>query len=1168
LKQNRFVQLLGSLRLAVALLLILGVAIAAATFIEVDLGSEGARALVYNAWWFDAVLGLLAINLLAVLIRRWPYPPSQFGFLLIHVAVIVILVGAGITRFFGFEGLMPIREGESADYIYSSQEHVGLTWQGYQTSFPVRLYRPGPQSAGHDLEVAGQKYRVNVLEYWPHYRERLVQGEGGPAALRLMVASEGSMEEIAIPAGESRWAGEIRLRFRAGQLPDSSLTAPYGVLRVRVAGQAASLPVPASPPASQELAGYRFTITEFNPDFKVGAAPDPTRPLDNPMIRVQIEDPSGRTGERILFAFHPDFAASHAGGEEAFEEVDLLYDLERGITFAGGVDTGLTARATVPLQLLDMNSGQVEQEIPAGQSFPVAGMSLYHAPESGPSFVLQEVLASAVSQGFLSEDPHDPEALRVEVRGGEGVAAQTLVRADRPAGATVEVGDRRLAVSYGRVPIHLPYSLALKDFILRTYPGSDNPVSFESLVLLNDPERGVDNRPIRIYMNHPLTYRGYKHFQSSYDSDRRGTVLSVNYDPGKWPTYIGYSMITLGFLLVLIRGLLWPSSKRPQGTRMEKLATGLVVALALAVPGVTFGQAATSTPSRSTTSAPTVTEQGRFLPDEVRDQAEVLIVQDFQGRMKPLDTLAREMVRKVTQRGRFEGWEPLDLYMDWVIEPQTWWHHPLIGVRNPELKQLLGLPPGASHVAAADLYDQEGKYRLTDAVEEAHRTPDRSRSKMQRKLLSFDERFNLFFITLGGGTLRLYPIPNDPNQAWLAGRDIQDRIESPEVSERYDRAYTDLVEGLAGHSWNQALAGIAATAFIQQENGADVVPGRTALRAELFLNSFQPFQRVILPYLLAFLVLIGAYFWSLFRRDGAFYRWRHPVYLLGNVLFWIALLVHAAGFIMRWIASGRAPLSNGYESLIFIGLMVGISGFIFEFKLRHGAAAGLASLLAAVILGVAMISTFDPAIGPLVPVLVSYWLNIHVTVITASYGFLGLAALLGALVLILHFGKSPRRPQLRQAVLRLDRLNASVVAAGLGLLAVGTLLGGVWANESWGRYWGWDPKESWSLVTVIVYAIVLHLRWIPSLNRPWTFAAASFAGLASVIMTYFGVNYFLAGLHSYAQGEAARVPAWVGIGALIMLGLIVTSWWFDQAHSWEEPSRVDAEHSPTAGPPD
>jgi len=544
------------------------------------------------------------------------------------------------------------------------------------------------------------------------------------------------------------------------------------------------------------------------------------------------------------------------------------------------------------------------------------------------------------------------------------------------------------------------------------------------------------------------------------------------------------------------------------------------------------------------------------LTGEARNEAGALIVQDFQGRMKPLETLSIEMIRKITKRSHFEDWDPLDLYLGWIARPDYWFEYPLLAVRHPEVKKLLGVDEGETHVSAFSLLDQEGHYRIGDTVEEALRTPDKSRSKFQRRLLSFDERFNLFYMTLQGRTLRLYPVPGDQKNTWLDIRQVQEQLTDEQAVE-FREAFFALLEGMREEDESRFREGIAATAAIQAEYGSAVIPGDMALRAEMILNSLSPFTRVIWLYFIAFFVLLTAYAWSLAKRRGAVYTWRNPLYTIGIILFSVGLLIHLTGFVLRWIASSRAPLSNGYESLVFISLMVAVAGAIFEMSNRRGAAASLASLLTAVVLGISMMSAFDPAIGPLVPVLASYWLNIHVTVITSSYGFLGLGALLGGLILVLHFFKRVSSSTIRNDVMKLDRLLFHVIVAGLALLSVGTLLGGVWANESWGRYWGWDPKETWSLVTILVYALVLHFRWIPSLNRPWVLAAGSFLGIASVIMTYFGVNYFLVGLHSYAQGEAAKVPTWVFVTAILMVLLVVSSGWFDRKWSWaSSPSTV------------
>ena len=580
-------------------------------------------------------------------------------------------------------------------------------------------------------------------------------------------------------------------------------------------------------------------------------------------------------------------------------------------------------------------------------------------------------------------------------------------------------------------------------------------------------------------------------------------------------------------------------------TRRHLALCAALLALACTVPAVALAQQHDHEHDHAPAAAP----QLNFLGDENRALCESLTMQDFRGRMKPLDTQARELSMKITKRESFEGWEPMDLYMSWLANPEFWFEYPVLAVRFPGLKSLLGVAPETRWVSASSLLNGN-QYVLAEPVREALRTPDRDRTKLQRQLLLFDERFNIFWDVLNGGSLRLYPIAGDPAHTWT---DFNGLLEQPrsEWADRSREAMDRLLSGLRAGDQQRIRAGLEATSALQHQYGAEVLPSAGALKAELWLNKSHPFRNVTMTYLAAFAVLLFAFFWSLARRGGQPYHRRHPLYLTGMILFVGSLLFHLYSYVLRWIASGRAPLSNGYESLIFIALATAIAGLTFELRDRRGSSAGISALLTAVILAVAMLSTFDPAIGPLVPVLASYWLNIHVTIITGSYGFLGLGSLLGGLNLILFLLKSPRRPQVREAIIKLDRLLFRVLVTGVGLLSVGTLLGGVWANESWGRYWGWDPKETWSLVTILVYATVLHFRWIPAMNRPWVLATGGFAGIASVVMTYFGVNYFLSGLHSYAQGDAIAVPNWVYIGTLLMLGLIVASYLSDRFRRWE-----------------
>jgi len=261
------------------------------------------------------------------------------------------------------------------------------------------------------------------------------------------------------------------------------------------------------------------------------------------------------------------------------------------------------------------------------------------------------------------------------------------------------------------------------------------------------------------------------------------------------------------------------------------------------------------------------------------------------------------------------------------------------------------------------------------------------------------------------------------------------------------------------------------------------------------------------------------------------------VRILVTVFKWLIILgflAHTSGLIIRWIISGHAPWSNGYESMIYIAWATILAGLIFSKRSLLALAA--TAIVSAMLLMVAHLNWLDPEITNLVPVLKSYWLMIHVAIIVASYGFLALGAILGFISLILIiFTTKKNKVKLKDTLSELTIINEKAIEVGLFMLTIGTFLGGVWANESWGRYWGWDPKETWALASVLVYVFVLHMRFIPFWRNSFYLNFMSMIAIKSIIMTYFGVNYYLSGLHSYAAGDPMPIPFFVPFIVVLFL---------------------------------
>jgi len=327
----------------------------------------------------------------------------------------------------------------------------------------------------------------------------------------------------------------------------------------------------------------------------------------------------------------------------------------------------------------------------------------------------------------------------------------------------------------------------------------------------------------------------------------------------------------------------------------------------------------------------------------------------------------------------------------------------------------------------------------------------------------------------------------------------------------------------------------ALTNYQRQYAGYDL-PSAGKVKAELFYYKAKIFERLFPWYATIGLIMIIAIIAFIIRGRAL----SGTILKILSVLIATGFLFHTLGLGIRWYISGHSPMSNGHESMLFLSWVILLAGLIFSRKSLLTLAA--TSVLGGLTLMVAHLSFMDPEITNLVPVLRSYWLTLHVSVIIGSYGFLGLGAILGLVVLVMMLFVQPdNRERISAVIDELTVINYRTLTLGLYFLTIGTFLGAIWANESWGRYWGWDPKETWSLITIIVYTLVTHSRMIPGMKDTYTFNLLSLFAFSSVLMTYFGVNYYLSGLHSYAGGDPVPVPVFVYVSVVVLVGLAVAA---------------------------
>lgn len=669
----------------------------------------------------------------------------------------------------------------------------------------------------------------------------------------------------------------------------------------------------------------------------------------------------------------------------------------------------------------------------------------------------------------------------------------------------------------------LPFSVELKDFRLTRYPGSASPSSFESEVVVH--VKG-ESRLERIFMNNVLDVEGYRFFQTSYDPDECGTVLSVNSDrPGRCITYVGYVLLLVGFLCSL-----WGRDSRfmQLRTRLKELRKAEKTLCVMCAMALSF-----SVEARESATDPMQTVQQYRVSRTHAEKFGALPMQSVSGRMMPVNTFASEVLRKLHKADHFGSLSADQFLLSVLAMPEVWMRVPLIAVSNAELAHCFGLTQKVC--AYTEAFDGEGHYKLHQKLSEAYGREPALRTRFDKDLIKLDELVNLFNQLLHRKGLNVFPKEGDPDFKWYAPGDDLSVFEGKDsmfVSRIMDWYLMEVQHALESGDWTKADEVLGMMETYQKAKGkeANIHPKR--LQVELIYNKLQVFRWCKIGYLVLGALLLLLSFVSLFWQN----RWLKVIVVMLGAGVLAVCLFHTTGMGLRWYISGYAPWSNSYETMVYVS-WTAICGGLW-FARRSVVTFALATLLAGVVLFVSGLNWMDPQITPLVPVLNSPWLMFHVAVIVAAYGFFGISCLLGLTNLVLMAVASKRNATfLKMRIAEWTIINEMALWVGLAFMTIGTFLGAVWANESWGRYWGWDPKETWALITVVCYAVVTHQHLLRRGNHPWLFNLSSVLAFASVLMTFFGVNYFLSGMHSYGQSnDMQEIPMLLfGVLAVVMV---------------------------------
>jgi cytochrome c-type biogenesis protein CcsB len=736
----------------------------------------------------------------------------------------------------------------------------------------------------------------------------------------------------------------------------------------------------------------------------------------------------------------------------------------------------------------------------------------------------QEVQISFLHYKFVKKGNSTQGLLTVEVQLGEQIDSTRLVgQRGQRSGVQKDIKFKdniTVSLQYGAKPLVLPFQIKLNDFDLQRYAGSNSPSSYSSQVELIDAKNGV-NIPFHIYMNHILEYDGYKFFQSSYDKDEKGTVLSVNHDPGHWPTYFGYFLLALGLFMNIF----------DKKSRFRKLTNYIskINASAVLTAIILFNIPTNSYATEDIKEMISYLETHKKTSAKMAKEFSQILIQ-LNGRLEPIDTFSKDILRKLTRKDTFLGMDSNQIVLGLISRPDIWKDVKLLKIKTPKLKKFLNIDAKRDYVAFTEIL-VGNDYKLKDILEQATIMPPKQRGTFEKDIIKLDERLNILYMVFSGDLFKIYPKMDKDDTNWYSPMEAMKSFEGKEgqIVEYITRS---TLGGVADNNETLALKGFELMGVYQKKIGKNIYPAQEKIDLEIMFNELNLFPRLTLAYLFIGVLMFIISFVTVFNQKLGSKKLNTSLFVVLAILFGMQTIA----LIARWYIGGHAPWSNTYESLVYIAWSTMFAGVVFFRKSLLALSATV--VMAAIFMFTAHLNGIDPQITNLVPVLKSYWLTIHVAMITGSYGFLGLGAMLGFMALILFIFRSENKKHIDKTIKHITAINEANLIIGLSLLVVGNFLGGIWANESWGRYWGWDSKETWAYVAIVTYVLVLHLRLIPKLNKPFVFAVSSTLAFSTILMTYFGVNFYLSGMHSYATGDPVPIPTWVYVVTSIVFMVI------------------------------
>ncbi len=643
------------------------------------------------------------------------------------------------------------------------------------------------------------------------------------------------------------------------------------------------------------------------------------------------------------------------------------------------------------------------------------------------------------------------------------------------------------ATETGMRVAHLPFQLRLDNFNIIYHEGTQAVADYETHFTIVE---GQQQTEARVSMNNIFSHRGYRLYQSSYDEDQRGSVLAMNADPWGIPvTYVGYALLFFSLVYMLID---------PRGTFRHLLRSPLLQRAALLI--IIFHCSLFTCHA----AAPT-------LPREQADAFARLHIL-YNNRICPVETYALDFTKKLYGKRHYGPYSATQVLLGFIFWGDEWSKEPIVKIKRGDLKSQLDLQTYCS----VDFFFNEamGGYIIGPYLKEYY---NGQQDGFHKQAAQIDEKLSLVMDLRRGTPLKLFPANAS---SWIAPTDALPAGINPADSAYITTVFNNLYQDALSANYAHFGQIVKTISDYQQKHGAASLPTATKDKAEHLYNHI-PFATILFMFnlTLGFLALFCC-IWMMTRQKKSSKKWETT----GNILLLISFLALTFCIALRWIVKGTIPMSNGYETMLLTAWFVMAITLL---STLHSPLSTLSSLLltfglllSGFFLLVSHISQMDPQITHMMPVLNSPLLSLHVSIIMMSYALVSLTFICGIVALLLkgisklrgHREKTTVATQMESlAVLSRIFLYPALTTMGLGIF-----IGAIWANVSWGNYWSWDPKETWALITFMVYAVVVHTQSLSVFRRPLAYHTYMVLAFLTILMTYFGVNYFLGGMHSYA----------------------------------------------------